>query len=93
MQNMTNMRLAFTERTVKPAAAARVEAMVARHLMHSKSGLLRDRQPNASLSFRTAKLLNMPLCDNPWAMEKVRGLGWVPNMRFDRMCRGELIEV
>ncbi len=89
MQNMTNMRLAFQGRTTRPTASAAVENMVARHLLHSKAGLLRDQRPNAALSFKMSKLIEMPECANPHAMQKVRGLGWVPNTRFDRMCRGE----
>lgn len=88
MQLMTNMRQAFEQRTTKPTASAAVENMVARHLLHSKAGLLRDQRPNAALSFRTAKLIGMPECTNPWAYEKGK-----PNMRYDRMERGILVEV
>lgn len=87
MQNMTNMRLAFTQRTTKPTASAAVENMVARHLLHSRSGLIKDQRPNAALSFRTAKLLGMPECSNSLAIERGR-----PAMRYDAMVRGEAVE-
>jgi hypothetical protein len=86
MERISAVRQALESAKVKRSTGAAIINTCARAL-RSNSGIFRERGWNAALSFATAKLLNMPECDNPQALQFVRGLGPVPNMAYDQMVR------
>jgi hypothetical protein len=86
MERITAIRTALENAQVKRGTGAAIINTCARAL-RSNSGIVRERGWNAALSFATAKLLNMPECDNPQAIQFVRGFGPVPNMAYDQMVR------
>lgn len=53
-------------------------------VLSTKAGLIRERDWNARLSFKTAKLIGMPECTNPMAY----GPKGQPSMAYDEMVRG-----